>query len=438
MSAILLRGGRLIDPVSGVDAVSDVLIEEGRVARVGAGLKASGAQVVECAGLVVAPGFLDMHVHLREPGQEYKETIASGTRAAVAGGFTAVACMANTNPPNDSVPVTQAILRIAREEGLCRVWPIAAVTKGMEGRELTEFGELRRAGAVALSDDGKPLGDAGLLRRALEYARMFGLPIIDHAEDASLAAGGQMNEGWTATRLGLLGLPAAAEDLHVARDAVLSELTGAAIHVAHLSTAGAVDIVRRAKERGVRMTCEVAPHHVFLDEEAVGDYDTACKMKPPLRTPADVQALLAGLVDGTVDCIATDHAPHHGDEKDVPFDEAAFGIVGLETSVALCLDRLVHGGVIPLRRLVELMSCNPVRILGVAGGTLEPGSPADVTVLDLEREVVVDPATFHSKGRSTPFAGRRLRGGAAMTFVGGRLAWSADGGIAPAPSGVDS
>jgi dihydroorotase len=424
----LLEGGRVVDPVSGLDEVTDVLVDGGRIARIGRGASddEAGADVINCAGLVVCPGFIDMHVHLREPGQEYKETIASGTAAAVAGGFTGVACMANTVPPNDSVPVTQAILRIAAESGLCRVWPIAAVTRGLEGKEITEFGELRRAGAVALSDDGKPIADAALLRRALEYAAMFDLPIIDHAEDPLLSGNGVMNEGWTATCLGLRGIPAAAEDVHVARDAALAELTGAAIHVAHISTAHALDVVRRAKKAGVRMTCEAAPHHFLLDDEAVGEFDTACKMKPPLRAAADVKAVLKGLLDGTIDCIASDHAPHHADEKDVPFDEAAFGIVGLETTVSLCLHHLVHGADMPLTRLVELLSSNPARILGVNAGTIAVGHPADVTVLDLGREVTVDPATFRSKGRTTPFAGRTLRGAAVMTIVGGRVAWSAE------------
>ena len=427
MSSLLLKGGRVVDPASDTDAIRDVLIVDGRIVKVEQDVTEEADEVLDCAGLVVAPGVIDMHVHLREPGQEYKETIESGTRAAVAGGFTGVACMANTSPVNDSVPVTESILRVAAERGHCRVWPIACVTKGMEGKELCEYGELERAGVVALSDDGRPIADSAVLRRALEHAGMFDLPIIDHAEDPALSAGGQMNEGWTATRLGLRGIPAAAEEIHVARDVILAELTGSAIHVAHLSTAGSVEIVRRAKKDGVRITCEAAPHHFLLDEEAVGDYDTACKMKPPLRTAQDVRAILRGLHDGTIDCIATDHAPHHADEKDVPFDEAAFGIVGLETSVSLSLHHLVHADVVTLSRLVELMSLNPARILGVQAGTLSVGHAGDVTVLDLEREVAVDAAGFRSKGRSTPFGGRTLRGAAVATIVGGRVAWRAEG-----------
>jgi dihydroorotase len=431
VTALLLSGGRVVDPASGIDADLDVLVVDGRIERVEKGVKEAGAQVIDCRRRVVCPGFLDMHVHLREPGQEYKETISSGTRAAVAGGFTGVACMGNTTPPNDSVPVTQAILRIAREQGHCRVWPIACVTKGMEGRELTEFGELRAAGAVAFSDDGKPIQDAALMRRALEYAGMFDAPIIDHAEEPSLSAGGHVNEGWLATRLGLRGIPAVAEDLHVYRDAVLAALTGAAVHVAHVSTAASLEIVRRAKKEGVRMTCEAAPHHFLLDEESVGDFDTAAKMKPPLRTAADVRALVKGLHDGTIDAIATDHAPHHSDEKDSTFEEAAFGIVGLETAVALSIDSLLHGGHVDLPRLVSLLAWGPSRILGLPAGTLSVGHAADVTILDLEREVVVDPQRFESKGRSTPFAGRTLRGGPVATIVSGRIAWTLEGGVTP-------
>jgi dihydroorotase len=424
VSTLLLKGGRVVDPSSSHDAVADVLVADGRIVRVEKGITERADEIIDCKGLVVAPGFLDMHVHLREPGQEYKETIESGTRAAVAGGFTAVACMANTSPVNDTPAITEAIVRIASETAHCRVHPIACVTKGMEGRELTEYGELRRAGAVALSDDGRPIPDSGILRRALEHASMFELPIIDHAEDPALSAGGQMNEGWTATRLGLRGIPAAAEEIHVARDAILSGLTGSAIHVAHLSTAGSVEIVRRAKRDGVRITAEAAPHHFLLDEEAIGDYDTCCKMKPPLRTAQDVKAVLKGLHDGTIDCIATDHAPHHADEKDVPFDEAAFGIVGLETAVSLATTFLLHQGIVTLPRLVALMSRNPARILGLECG-LSVGHAADVTVLDLDREVVVDASRFASKGRSTPFGGRALRGGPVATIVGGRVKWSA-------------
>ena len=424
-SSLLIRGARVVDPASDRDEVTDILILEGRVSRVGKNLREDGVATLDAKGLVACPGFIDMHVHLREPGQEYKETIQTGTRAAVAGGFTAVACMANTNPPNDSVPITQAIVQIAAEHGACRVWPIAAVTKGMEGHELTEFGELKKAGAVALSDDGKPIADAALMRRALEYAGMFDLPIIDHAEEPTLSAGGQMNEGWTSTKLGLRGIPAAAEDIHVARDVMLAELTGSAIHIAHISTAMALDLVRQGKRRGLRGSCEVAPHHFLLNDEAVGDYDTSAKMKPPLRSAADVKALLKGLHDGSIDCIATDHAPHHSDEKDCPFDQAAFGIVGLETAVPLALHHLLRTDVVTLARLVALMSWSPARILGIPGGMLSPGAPGDVTLLDLGRETVIDAQRFETKGRCTPWHGVKLVGAPTATVVGGHVAWTA-------------
>ena len=429
MSKLHLKGGHVVDPASDLDGRADIVIKSGRILRVGENLREPGARVIDCRGRHVCPGFLDMHVHLRQPGQEYKETVATGTRAAAAGGFTAVGCMANTVPPNDNAAITESILAAAREEGAARVWPIAAVTKGMKGTELTEFGDLKRAGAVALSDDGLPIADHGLMRRALEYAGIFDLVVIDHAEEPTLAAGGQVNEGWLSTRLGLPGLPPEAEDLHVARDVLLANLTGSAVHVAHLSTAASVDFVRRGKRSGVRVTCEVTPHHFALDEEAAVRFDTNCKMKPPLRTAADVRALIKGLKDGTIDCIATDHAPHHHDEKNVPFEDAAFGIVGLETAVSLTIDRLVHAGVIDVTRMVELLSWNPARILGVPGGTLAVGAPADVTVLDLDREVQVEPERFASKSQNTPFGGWSLKGGPAATIVGGRVVWTAEKGF---------
>ena len=430
MTRLHLKGGHVVDPASDLHSKADVVLDGGRVVKVGKNLREKSAKVIDCRGLVVCPGFVDMHVHLRQPGQEYKETIATGTRSAAAGGFTAVGCMANTVPPNDNPAITESILAAARDEGSCRVWPIAAVTKNMGGKELTEFGDLKRVGAVALSDDGLPIADHGVMRRALEYAGMFDLVVIDHAEEPTLAGDGQVNEGWLSTRLGLPGLPREAEDLHVARDILLSDLTGSAVHVAHLSTQQSVDFVRRGKKSGVRVTCEVTPHHFALDEEAVGDFDTNCKMKPPLRTKADVKALMKGIKDGTIDAIATDHAPHHSDEKNCPFDHAAFGIVGLETSVSLSLDRLVHRKVVDLPRLVQLMSWNPARILGVPGGTLAVGAPADVTILDLEREVTIEPTNFHSKSRNTPFGGWELRGGPVATIVGGRVAWTAEKGFA--------
>ncbi len=420
---LLVAGGRLVDPSQGLDGRFDLLLEDGKVARVEERLEApEGAETLDASGLVVAPGFIDIHVHLREPGQEYKETVESGTAAAAAGGFTAVACMANTDPVNDNRSVTELILSEARRCATARVYPIGAVSKGLAGEELAEYGEMARGGIVAVSDDGKPVQSAELMRRALLYAQHYGLPVVQHAEDLHLAAGGVMHEGEWSTRLGLPGLPGAAEDVMVARDLLLLAETGGRYHVAHLSTARTLELVRRAKERGLAVTCEVTPHHLLLTDEEVwkSQFSTDTKMKPPLRAEADRQALLAGLADGTVDAIASDHAPHHADEKDVEFSLAPFGIVGLETTVALCLDRLVRPGLIVLARLVELLSTGPARAFALPGGTLKPGSPADLTLLDLERRVKVDPAVFRSKSRNTPFHGWELTGGPAGTVVGGR------------------
>jgi dihydroorotase len=424
VTRLLIRNARVVDPSQNLDRVSDVLIDDGSIEAIGASLPSDGAEVLDASGLVAVPGFVDMHVHLREPGFEYKETIASGVAAAVAGGFTAVASMANTSPPNDCASVTEFILKKAREAGLARVHPIGATTKGMEGKELAEIGEMVAAGAVAISDDGLPVRDPNVMRRAMEYSRTFQIPIIEHCETPELHPGGVMNEGYWSTSLGLRGIPRASEEIAVSRNVILAEATGARFHVAHLSTAGALRSVREAKGRGLPVTCEVTPHHLLLTDERVSGYDTNAKMKPPLVIEKDRQALLEGLADGTVDAIATDHAPHHRDEKAEDFDEAPFGIVGLETAVSLCLDRLVGRGVISLIRLVELLSRGPATILGLSTGTLAPGSPADVTLLDLERAVRVEPSRFVSKGKNTPFAGLELRGSAVRTIVGGRTVWS--------------
>jgi dihydroorotase len=418
---LLIRGARVVDPSQGLDRVSDIAIEDGRIAS--SSSSRSGVEVVDARGLVAVPGLIDMHVHLREPGFEYKETIATGTAAAAAGGFTAVAAMANTDPVNDCASVTEYILEKAAIAGKARVHPIGATTKALEGRELAEIGEMVAAGAVAISDDGRPVSDAGVMRRAMEYAKSFDIPVIEHCETLELHPGGVMNEGYWSTALGLRGIPRASEEIAVARNIRLAELTGSRFHVAHLSTAGALRSVREAKSRGLRVTCEVTPHHLLLTDERVSGYDTQAKMKPPLTTEEDRQALLEGLRDGAVDAIATDHAPHHQDEKDDDFDSAPFGIVGLETAVALCLDRLVRPGVVSLSRLVELLSTGPARVLRVEGGTLVPGSRADVTLLDLERPFRIDPKSFLSKGRNTPFAGWESRGRAVRTIVSGKTVW---------------
>jgi dihydroorotase len=417
---LLIKNGRVLDPAAGVDAIQDLLITEGRIARSDKGLKAPvDVRTVDATGKVVCPGFIDIHTHLREPGYEYKETIASGTRAAAAGGFTAVCCMANTFPVNDNRAVTDYILAKARVEGVVRVYPIGAVTRNLEGSQLAELAEQAEAGCVAFSDDGKCVMNAELYRRAMEYALPFGTPIVSHAEDCHLAHGAPMNEGLVATELGLSGQPGAAEDVMVARDIILAELTGAHLHVAHISTAGAVRLVREAKARGVRVTAEVTPHHLVLTDEAVRSYDPNCKMAPPLRTKRDVEACLEALVDGTIDCVATDHAPHALAEKESEFAEAANGVVGLETAVAVLLDRLVRPGVIDLPTLVTRLSTAPARLLNLPGGSLAPGAAADITILDLERAFTVDPATFQSRSRNTPFAGFTGRGGPWMTLVGG-------------------
>jgi dihydroorotase len=418
----LIKHGRVIDPANGVDAVQDVLIADGKIERVGKNLAApAGAEVVDAAGKVVCPGFIDIHVHLREPGYEYKETVATGTRAAAAGGFTAVACMANTNPVNDNGAVTDYILAKARVEGVVRVHPIGAVTKNLRGEELAELAELAEAGCVAFSDDGRCVMNAALYRRALEYTLPFGLPVISHAEDTHLSLGFTMNEGVVSTEIGLPGSPAAAEDVMVARDILLAELTGAHVHIAHLSTAGAVRLVRDGKARGVRVTAEVTPHHMILTEEAVRSYDANTKMAPPLRTKRDTEALVEALADGTIDCIATDHAPHALAEKEGEFDRAAFGIVGLETAVAVLMDRLVGPGLLPLGTLVSRLSRDPARLLNLPGGSLAAGAPADITILDPERKATVDPVKFRSKSRNTPFGGWTLTGGPWLTIVGGKV-----------------
>lgn len=423
MSSLLIHGGRLVDPSQDLDGSYDLLIEDGAVAKIDGKIqKPKGAETIDASGQVVTPGLIDIHVHLREPGQEYKETVRTGTMAASAGGFTAVACMANTVPVNDNRSITEHILLEARRCGYARVYPIGSISKGMKGEELSEIGEMVSAGAVAVSDDGLPVMNAELMRRALLYAQHYDIPVIQHAEDLTLTGKGVMHEGEWSTRLGLIGIPGSAEDVMVARDLILTEDTRGRYHVAHLSTARSLDLVRLGRSRGLNVTCEVSPHHLILTDEEVAKtgFSTFCKMKPPLRSESDRAALVQGLVDGTVDCIASDHAPHHRDEKDVEFDKAPFGILGLETTLSLCLDRFVHAGALALPRLVELLSTGPARVLGIPGGTLKPGSPADVSIFDLDGEVTIAAAGFYSKSRNTPFDGWKLRGRPVATVVEGR------------------
>lgn len=423
MAKLLIHGGRVIDPSQDLDEVLDLLVEDGHVSKLDGSIKKpKDAETFDASGLVVAPGLIDMHVHLREPGQEYKETVRTGTMAAAAGGFTAVACMANTDPVNDSRSVTEHILLEAQRHGYARVYPIGAISKGLLGEELAEIGEMVRAGARAVSDDGKPVMNAELMRRALLYAQHFDIPVIQHAEDLTLTGSGVMHEGVWSTRLGLPGIPGASEDVMVARDLILAEDTAGRYHVAHLSTARSLDMVRRAKSQQIHVTCEVAPHHLILTDEEVAKsgFSTNTKMKPPLRSEKDREALLNGLADGAVDCIASDHAPHHADEKGVQFSVAPFGIVGLETTLSLCLDRLVRPGILSLPRLIHLLSTGPARVLGVPGGTLKEGSPADVTVFHSDEEVTLSKASFRSKGKNTPFDGWKLHGHPVATFLEGR------------------
>lgn len=399
----------------------DVLIENGLISRMERRLSIDGARILDVKGRVIVPGFVDMHVHLREPGQEWKETIETGTRAAAAGGFTAVACMPNTNPVNDERSVTEFIRARARSVGAVRVHPIASISKGLEGKELAEIGDLVAGGAVAVSDDGHPVVSGTLMRKALEYTSMFGVPVIDHCEDPDLSDGGVVNEGAVSTLLGLKGWNRTAEESIVCRDVLLAEETGGRLHVAHASTARSLAYIRSARARGVKVTVEVTPHHLALTEDACKGYDTRAKMNPPLRSEEDRRALLAALGDGTVDAIATDHAPHHEDEKNVEFARAPFGVVGLETAVSIALDRLVGGGVIDLARMIDLFSIGPCRILGLPGGRLAPGLPADITILDLEKQVTIDASRFLSKGRNTPFDGWTLKGAPVATLVAGEV-----------------
>jgi len=432
MTSLAIRGGHVIDPANGVDAIADVLIESGRITAVGQDAGNDTSETIDATGLVVSPGFVDIHTHLREPGFEHKETIESGTMAAARGGFTTVCAMPNTEPPIDTAAGVEFIIRRAAETGSVRVLPIACVTRGRAGKELADLAELAQAGAIAFSDDGSPVADANLMRRALEYASVLGAPIIDHSEDPALAAGGVTHEGWVSTRLGLRGIPAAAEETMVARDIALAAATGSHVHLAHISTAGSVELVRQAKARGLPVTAEVTPHHLALThEEVLGSgeapggltYETNAKVNPPLRTPEDVAACVAGLLDGTIDCIATDHAPHAIQDKLCEFDHAAMGISGLETALSLCLTAL------PLETAIERLTTAPVHTLALDArlpglGTLGVGAPADIAIIDPNAEWTVEPELFASKGKNTPLAGRTLKGRVKATIYAGQVVGS--------------
>jgi dihydroorotase len=422
---LLIANGYVVDPAQQVNAGRNLLIENGRVTGL-LGRSDSvpdDAQVLDATGLIVAPGFIDLHTHLREPGQEYKETVATGAAAAVAGGWTSICAMPNTDPINDNPAVTRFIIEQAQAAKLANVFPIGAVTKGSGGKELAEMGEMKNAGIVAVSDDGRSVPTSGMMRRALEYARGFDLPVVDHCQDVSLSAGGVMHEGRWSLILGLRGMPAASEDVDVVRDCVLAKLTGAKVHIAHVSTRGALDAVRNAKNEGLAVSCEVTPHHWTLTDEAVAEYDTNTKMSPPLRSREHVDAILAAMKDGTIDAIATDHAPHHQDEKALEFDQAPFGITGLETAIGLAFD-LVHQGLIDLERVVEMCATNPARIFGLTDrGSLAKGAHADITILDPQLEWIFDVNRSKSKSRNTPFHNRAMQGAAVATIVGGRLVY---------------
>jgi dihydroorotase len=439
---LLFKNARVVDPGSGIDARMDVLVEAGKIKEMGQGIPESkvlgsapirgksgpspgGGEVIDCSGKVLVPGLFDMHCHLREPGYEYKETIESGSMAGAAGGYTSLACMANTQPVNDTRAVTDYILRQARERGRAHIFPVGAVTKELKGESLAEIGELKDAGVVALSDDGKPVMNSSLFRRALEYARGFSLPVISHCEDLNLSGQGVMNEGAVSTSLGLRGIPNAAEEVMVLRDMTLADLTGASLHVAHVSTAGSVRAIREAKARGVRVTAETAPHYFTLTDEAVRGFDTNTKMSPPLRTAKDVAAIIGGLKDGTLDAIATDHAPQTAIEKDVEFDYAANGIIGLETALPLTL-KLVHQGHLTLMQAFEKLTLAPARILGLDKGQLKVGGDADLTLIDLEREQTIEVSRFKSKSRNSPFQGLKLKGFAVLTVMAGRIVYRVD------------
>jgi dihydroorotase len=426
MKSILIQNGHVVDPANQIDGEADVFIQDGKIAKVGKGLKVKADQTINAKGKIVTPGLVDIHVHLREPGFEYKETIATGTLAAVAGGVTSVACMPNTNPPIDDQAIVYFIKSKAEKEGHCHVFPVGCISKRREGAEMSEVGELKKAGAVGLSDDGAPIMNAELMRRVMEYAKMHDLVVIDHCEDMDLSNNGVMNEGHSSTVLGLRGIPAASETVMVARNILLAEMTGAKFHVAHMSTAGSVELVRQAKKKGLNVTAETAPHYWSLSDKSIKNYNANFKMNPPLRSEEDVAAIRKALKEGIIDCIATDHAPHSSTEKQCEFDEAAFGIVGLETLFAVTYSHLVEPGVVSLSRAIELLTTAPSKIVGINKGTLSEGVEADVAIFDITTEKKVDVNQFKSKGRNSPFNGWNLKGWAVTTIVSGEIKYQAE------------
>jgi dihydroorotase len=423
MPALLIKNGRVIDPASGLDSPADVLIDDGRIQAVGSMLKRAGADVFDASGMIVAPGLVDMHVHLREPGIEHSETIETGARAAAAGGFTSICCMPNTLPVNDNATVTSYIIERARRYAAVNVFPIGAITRNSGGEELAAIGSMKNAGIVAISDDGRPVMNARVMRRAMQMAKSFDLPVIDHCEDLNLSAGGDMHEGVPSTRLGLRGIPGSSEDVMVARDILLAESTGARFHVAHISSRHSVNMVKFAKKQGLPVTCEATPHHFALSDADITAYDSSYKMKPPLRSECDVAAVIEGIISGTVDAIATDHAPHPGSEKMQEFEKCPFGITGLETALGLSLEKLYHSGKISLMRLIELFTTGPAGILGLDRGALAAGAPGDVTIFDTEMPWTYDVNRSYSKSKNSPFHGRQFRGGPVATIVAGTVVW---------------
>jgi dihydroorotase len=421
---LLIKNGRVIDPSSNIDDTLDILIEKGKIVNIKSKIEDKQAKIIDATRLIVAPGFIDMHVHLREPGREDKETIESGSKAAARGGFTTICCMPNTDPVNDNRGVTEYIISEARRKAIVNIYPIAAISIGSKGKELTDMVDLKEAGAIAFSDDGQPILDSNLMRRALEYSKLIDTPIIDHCEDKFLSQNGVMNEGFYSYLFGLAGIPSAAEEIMIARDLILAEKTGARLHIAHISTKGSVEYLKMAKEKGVRVTAEVTPHHLILADSCLETYDTNLKVNPPLRSKSDIMALRNALKEGIIDVIATDHAPHTEDEKNVEFDFAPFGINGLETAVSLILDQCVNSGIISIQKCIELFSTNPALILGLKSkGKIQIGADADITILNLHKEIVIDKNKFQSKSRNTPFHGWKLKGTPVMTIVDGKIVW---------------